>query len=117
MVTAAEYLESVKARTLASPIDQNSMACLTLLWKRALTHQGMAYVKPFTHKEIGQLRNVRNRLATAGLDPHQTLRTVLENWEAFRACVMSVKGLNRAPRVPMLGFVLEHCDILINMPA
>lgn len=94
--------------------SKKNVATLVGLWKKHLAHDTDGFQKELTKKEVGQLRDFRNKV---GVDAGAVLEFALLHWSKFGWEVKMAKGLSKYPTQPQVGFVLAHHDVLMQMVA
>lgn len=85
---------------------------LAMLYKRVVSEKYQQYVPDLTHKQIGQLKQF---LTKVGEESPQVLGYVLENWNKYALATKADKGLGSAPEKPVIGFILTHLDVAVNL--
>lgn len=85
---------------------------LKVEWMKNVSMVLGGFQKPLTLKETGQLSKLKK---IAGEKSVSVIRWTVENWMAFATEVKAVKGKEKVPVYPSVGFLLENCDVAINM--
>jgi hypothetical protein len=89
-------------------------ASLAFLWKKRYTTIYGGFIKGFTQKEMGQFKKLREALGENGAP---VIEYVLANWGKFAYKVAGDKGIHNTPEKPVVGFVLAHYDVALQLIA
>ncbi|KVR21749.1 hypothetical protein WK13_35000 [Burkholderia ubonensis] len=116
--TAAE-IQAALATKKAAPATAGlkGKAGLALLWKKRMTVLYPTGYKELTTKESGQMNQLFVKLLAAKADPILVLDWVLQNWDKYAYDVKLKKGEKSAPLQPVIGFVLSHYDVALQLIA
>lgn len=106
-----QAMEKVKSRKPQTKPTAQSMA---LLWKRRMGTLVGGFIKDLTSKELGQMKLL---IKSIGDQAPEVLDWTLQNWSVFAWEVKHKKGLSIAPEVPVVGFVLQHHEIAVQLIA
>jgi hypothetical protein len=105
MAGTKELLEKIKNKQPES---------LEGLWKKRMGMYQDGFQKKLTGKETGQLSQF---CKSVGADARSALDYALCNWSKFAMEVKALKGLPTCPQIPVLGFLLAHHDVLMQLIA
>lgn len=90
------------------------IGALEHIWKRDLPEvcDSVSYVAPLTQKQKGQLSQFVKRIEPH--DPAETLEYAIRHWSQVVTYVKQVAGISKAPVIPDIGFLLKHCQEVVN---
>lgn len=113
MAKASEILRNHRHQFDDRAVRLTAMS-LAMAWKRLYSRKYEEYVKDLTKKEIGQLRMY---LQKVGEQAPTVMEYVLDHWEKFAFEAKSRKGLPVVPERPVVGFLLQHYDVALQLIA
>lgn len=87
---------------------------LAIAWKRMVAERYGGFVKELTQKEIGQLRMY---LQKVGDKAPEVMAAALDQWADFALEAKYQKGLSSTPERPVVGFLLQHHDVAMQLIA
>jgi hypothetical protein len=106
-------LDTLKASKI-KPHPVVNTVVLAKVWKLGMVDHMPGYVRDLTVKEAGQMKHFLTYVGAARAVP--VLKWALDSWAHFTAEARAAKGLpGQMPVVPMVGFLLEHHDVLLNI--
>lgn len=105
--------QAAKKASVGEPLQAKGVQGLSLLWRKRVNALQQGY-KELTAKEIGQLKHLHNAL---GPKAPEMLESVLADWCKFVWTARAKKGLTVAPEQPVVGFVLAHYDVALQLIA
>lgn len=113
--SAADVLKALQEKNLHGPGSKVNTKALVVHWKKRLALLSGAFVKEPTGKDVGQmglfLKAVGEARALAVLD------WALQNWTRFTFEASEAKGLKVTPDQPVIGFLLAHHDVAVQLSA
>lgn len=112
MTKASDILKSYRQKEMPYKAVGLTANSLSMAWKRMFSEKYEVYAKDFTHKEVGQMRQYLQK--TGELAP-KVMEFVLKNWVSFVLEAKYHKGLNTTPERPVIGFLLQHHDVAVNL--
>lgn len=115
MTSIQDILKNHEEKKAKTPEGKATSSSVALLWKKRAAALGDGgYVKDLTGKEVGQLKHLVKAL---GDQTHAVVDWAMQNWPVFSWEVRQGKGLSSAPAVPVVGFLLEHHEIAVQLIA
>lgn len=111
---AEDILKAHQEKRLAPPSGKVGTNALVILWKRRMATVYGGFQKEFTGKELGQMKQFA---AATGDRAPQALDWAIQNWSKFAFEAKEKKGLKSAPVEPVVGFLLAHHDVALQLIA
>lgn len=105
---ALELAKSKKPETKATATS------IAFLWKKLIGTMTGSFVKEPTSKDMGQFKLL---VKAMGEETPKTVEWALLNWNDFAWEVSQKKGVKHVPTAPVLGFLLQHHDIAMQLIA
>lgn len=87
---------------------------MCLLWKKHMAQETAGYQKPLAGKEVGQLKHVFKHLGDQSIE---VLGWTLRHWQFFANRVSTLKGIDKQPMVPHVGFFCQHFEVATQLIA
>jgi hypothetical protein len=87
-------------------------------WKSCVQSKcGGTAQQDLSPKQHGQLKMLAKKLAIDGLGgiTKEVILHAVEHWEQFGSMAKVNRGLSSYPEHPHIGFLLVHCDQVVNM--
>lgn len=115
MPSVTDILKNHEQKKSQLPTGKPTPSSLALLWKKRVAVLGEGgYVKDLTGKEVGQLKHL---LKALGDKSYEVVDWALQNWATFSWEARQQKGLTSAPTAPIVGFLLEHHEVAVQLIA
>lgn len=102
------------ATTLATTPVSAKPSDVSQRWKHQCVGAGMGFKEGLTGKEVGQFKLLFKAL---GPRANEVVDFVFGNWMKFTGKVGSEKGIDLLPNSPVVGFVLQHYEIALQLIA
>ncbi len=116
-MNASELLAQHKqqwASTLANTPTPATASAVATRWRHQCVGAGMGIKSTLTGKEAGQFKLLFKAL---GPQSNEVVDYVFANWMKFTGKVGSMKGVEVLPSSPVVGFVLQHYDVALQLIA